>query len=61
MKNRFTPLKALAVLPVVCALSACDIGSSVSVDTGPVGSGLAVIGIGLVLAAWVGALFGGEG
>lgn len=60
MKKRFFRLKACAGFLGACLSSGCDIGSSVSVDTGPVGSGLAVIGIGLVLAAWVGACFGGE-
>ncbi len=34
-------------------LTGCDVGSSVNVDTGPIGSGLATIGIGIVMAAFV--------
>jgi len=40
-------------------LAGCQREQVVVVDTSPIGSGLAVIGIGLVLAAWISSIFGG--
>ncbi len=57
---KFRP--SILTVPVFALLlAACDGGGGVHVDTSPVGSGLAVIGVGIVLAAWVGALFGKGG
>lgn len=40
------------------ALTGCD-QAGVTVDTGPIGSGLATIGLGIVIAAFIGALLSG--
>jgi hypothetical protein len=48
-------LKTLLLVFSFLALTGCD-QAGVTVDTSPIGSGLATIGIGIVIAAFVGAL-----
>jgi hypothetical protein len=49
---------SLITLSSFLALTGCD-QAGVTVDTSPIGSGLATIGIGIVIAAFVGALLSG--
>ena len=51
-------LKTLLLVFSFLALTGCD-QAGVTVDTSPIGSGLATIGIGIVIAAFVGALLSG--
>ncbi|MCC5850270.1 MAG: hypothetical protein JJU29_19470 [Verrucomicrobia bacterium] len=48
------------ILLSLLVIAGCRREQVVVVDTSPIGSGLAVIGIGLVLAAWITSLFGGQ-
>jgi hypothetical protein len=48
----------LIVLFSFLAFTGCD-QAGVTVDTSPIGSGLATIGLGIVVAAFVGALLSG--
>jgi hypothetical protein len=57
---KFRP-SILTVPSLALFLTACNGGGGVVVDTGPVGVGLAAIGVSIVVAAWVGALFGKGG
>jgi|GEM_PF-1604126 len=44
----------LTMFFIVLALSGCDGGSGMDVDTSPIGVGLAAIAAGLVLASFIG-------
>jgi hypothetical protein len=48
----------LIVLFSFLAFTGCD-QAGVTVDTSPIGSGLATIGLGIVIAAFIGALLSG--
>ena len=48
-------MKATAIILTTLALTGCECG----VDTSPIGAGLSVIGLGVVIAALICVLFGG--